>query len=172
MMDGTNDGFADWVDGGCQNPTGDVKNAIEALAKLDRIEYDQKREAFAKEHKIRVSTLDAEVQKMRPCEEGDDTAQVDFETVEPWGETVNGADCWTRLSTRLNGSASYLTTRPRWWQLGLFTHGRMTHLTLAPCWPSHRLKSDAVNQRRWPWFMRWHPRQRLPPISRRLSCFV
>lgn len=74
------------------NPEPTVAELIEALAKLSPLEYEQKREAFAKEHKIRVSALDSEVQKMRPRDEGNDIGQTDFEAIEPWGEAVDGSD--------------------------------------------------------------------------------
>jgi putative DNA primase/helicase len=63
------------------------------LAKLSLLEYEQTREGFAKEHKIRVSALDKEVEKLR-TESGapDDDETGLFEHVTPWDEPVDGAD--------------------------------------------------------------------------------
>ena len=88
----TDDNFDKWVEGGCPDDTAQIETVLADLANLDLISYDQKREAIAKEHKIRVSTLDAEVQKRRPRDlvgDGDTDA---FEDVEPWDEPVNGAE--------------------------------------------------------------------------------
>ena len=93
----TDDNFDKWVEGGCPDDTAQIDTVLADLANLDLITYDQKREAIAKEHKIRVSTLDAEVQKRRPRDlvgDGDTDA---FENVEPWGQPVEGAELLRKL---------------------------------------------------------------------------
>ena len=46
----------------------DVEATLTELATMPLLEYDQVREARAKELNVRVSTLDAEVKKRRPQE--------------------------------------------------------------------------------------------------------
>jgi len=78
----------------------DLEGAVGALAKLKALEYDRAREAEAKRLGVRVSTLDAEVRKLRgdaqPTEEVGGSP-LDFEVPEPW-ETVDGAELLVELA--------------------------------------------------------------------------
>lgn len=60
--------------------------ALARLASLAPLEYERAREAEAKRMNFRVTVLDAEVEKLRPKREQASNA------MEPWAETVNGAD--------------------------------------------------------------------------------
>ncbi|SEK08217.1 hypothetical protein MAA5396_04766 [Marinovum algicola] len=97
-MDG---GFDAYLDAGCPEKPVDVQKAIAVMAKLSPVEYDQAREAFAKEHKIRLTTLDAEVEKLRPYEDRRTDGNSDFEEVEPWEQPVNGSDLLHTLVTTI-----------------------------------------------------------------------
>jgi putative DNA primase/helicase len=74
----------------------DTKAVVERLAKLSRIEYDRVREAEAERLGVRVSTLDAEVEKARRKLTGDGNdgqgEAVLFPDIEPWTEPVDGAE--------------------------------------------------------------------------------
>ena len=61
---------------------------IAQLALLSPVEYDKKRVEAAETMKIRVSTLDREVEKLRQT---NNQQQSLFEETEPWPEKVNGA---------------------------------------------------------------------------------
>lgn len=74
------------------NPEPTLAELIEALAKLPTLEYEQKREAFAKEHGIRVSVLDAEIEKHRPNNPANESETSAFEDVILWDEPVGGSD--------------------------------------------------------------------------------
>lgn len=88
-MDGT---FDEWIDAGCSDDPAAIQKAIAVMAKLSPIEYDQVREAFAKEHNIRLTTLDAEIEKLRPHKDRRADGVSDFEDIVPWSEAVSGAD--------------------------------------------------------------------------------
>ncbi len=66
---------------------------VAELANLPPLEYDTRREEAAKDIGIRVSTLDAEVAKVRPIdiENPDDAPAEVVETLEPWPDPVDGA---------------------------------------------------------------------------------
>jgi putative DNA primase/helicase len=74
----------------------DTKAVIERLAKLVPIEYDRVREAEAERLGVRISTLDAEVEKARRKLAGDGNDSqgeaVLFPDIEPWTEPVGGAE--------------------------------------------------------------------------------
>ncbi len=93
----TKDDFEKWVEGGCPADAEQMDTELADLASLDLITYDQKREGFAKAHNIRVSTLDAEVQKRRPRNLVGDGDTAAFEEVELWGEPVDGAELLGKL---------------------------------------------------------------------------
>ncbi|MBI4664447.1 MAG: DUF3631 domain-containing protein [Verrucomicrobia bacterium] len=68
--------------------------AFERLAKLSRVDYDRCRQAEAERLGIRVSTLDAEVEKRRSRPDAAGPLQgapVELADVEPWPEPVDGA---------------------------------------------------------------------------------
>ena len=88
MTDGD---FDKWVDSGCPADAAQLDTLLPGLANLDPITYDQQRERIAKEHNIRVSTLDAEVQKLRQRDVVGEGGAAAFEEVELWGESVDGA---------------------------------------------------------------------------------
>ena len=88
MTDGD---FDKWVDSGCPADAAQLDTLLPDLANLDPITYDQQRESIAKQHNIRVSTLDTEVQKLRQRNVVGDDGAAAFEEVEFWGETVDGA---------------------------------------------------------------------------------
>ena len=71
------------------NPLLELANS---LAQLHPLEYDQKRKEVAKEHNIRISTLDELVTKARQAlEEGEKTDEQFKEwAVAPWSEPVDG----------------------------------------------------------------------------------
>jgi putative DNA primase/helicase len=71
-------------------PPPDLNAAVAALARLKPLEYDRIRQAEAERLGVRIGTLDAEVRKGRGNGEADPEALV--ETVEPWGEPVDGAE--------------------------------------------------------------------------------
>ncbi len=67
------------------------QDEIERLAKMTPIEYDRVRVDCAKALKIRVTTLDNEVEHARPKPEGSDAKAgqaVEFSAIEPWAEPV------------------------------------------------------------------------------------
>ena len=72
----------------------DTDAKLNELARLSRIEYDQRREEEAKALKIRVATLDAEVASRRPdpSEKASTGTAVLFAEANPWPEPVDGAE--------------------------------------------------------------------------------
>jgi putative DNA primase/helicase len=66
---------------------------IARLAKLPPMEYDRVREKEAQRLGVRIATLDCEVVKARDDEAGNDArgTAVEFEAIDPWGESVDGA---------------------------------------------------------------------------------
>jgi putative DNA primase/helicase len=67
----------------------DVSRSVAELAALSRIDYDRVREAEAKRLKVRVSTLDSEVEKLRPAKSDGKVGM--FPAVEAWPVPVEGA---------------------------------------------------------------------------------
>jgi Protein of unknown function (DUF3631) len=65
---------------------------IARLAALDPVAYDRERDAAAERMRIRVSTLDAQVQAARPKPEAANGRAVALAEVEPWSEPVAGAE--------------------------------------------------------------------------------
>jgi putative DNA primase/helicase len=66
---------------------------ITRLANLPSMEYDRVREKEAKRLGVRITTLDCEVAKARGGETENDArgTAVEFEAIDPWGESVDGA---------------------------------------------------------------------------------
>ena len=69
--------------------TGTVKEKIEALARLDAPQYDNLRKIVADGAGMRVTTLDAEVAKLR---RPSSSSGLNFADPEPWPEPIAGAD--------------------------------------------------------------------------------
>jgi putative DNA primase/helicase len=76
-----------------QLPKETDNDTFERLAKLSRADYDRCREGEAQRLKIRVTTLDNEVQKRRPKSsekfQGD---AMNLAEIEPWPDAVDGAE--------------------------------------------------------------------------------
>lgn len=70
---------------------GDLGAVIAELAKLPPLEYETKREAVAKDHGVRVSVLDREVDALRPKNEVADTS-TPFPEIEAWPDRVDGGE--------------------------------------------------------------------------------
>ncbi|HQT74938.1 MAG TPA: DUF3631 domain-containing protein [Acidiphilium sp.] len=84
-------------------PAETAQKAIERLAKLTAIEYDQSRTAEADALGIRVTTLDDEVRKARG--EGAEPThgrRLSFKTHEPWADPVNLADVLDELAAAID----------------------------------------------------------------------
>ena len=91
--------------GGEATPSPDEKKAPETLdsyalmqwaASLSLIEYDQQRDAIAKQLGVRAATLDKEVGKLR--KDADRTASIEFDEVEAWGDPVALSDVLDLIS--------------------------------------------------------------------------
>ena len=81
----------------------DVDMEIARLAKLSRVNYDRERQSAADRLKIRVATLDKEVEAERG-ETEDDAKQghaLSLPEPEPWPEPVSGADLLSALATNI-----------------------------------------------------------------------
>ena len=71
----------------------DLDATLAELAKLSPIEYDRRRDEAAKLLKVRVSTLDAEVERRRPKDSTPEEGagcRVSCEDPEPWDDPVDG----------------------------------------------------------------------------------
>ncbi len=78
----------------------DWRAAVERLAKLPPLEYELARKAEAKKLGIdRLAVLDAEVRQARgETEESIIGQTLTFPDIEPWAESVNGADLLTEIT--------------------------------------------------------------------------
>jgi putative DNA primase/helicase len=78
----------------CENPTcaAEVQTAVERLAALPLLQYEQFRIAKAKELGFRASTLDWAVENARAAMRGADDGAVEFPEIEPWPEPVDGGE--------------------------------------------------------------------------------
>ena len=95
------------------------------LAALSRMEYDRRRQREAKRLGVRVPTLDTEVDQRRPTDAEDDGGGGLFSDLEPWPETVDGAelldsivDAFTRRVVLPDGAADALAL----WVLFVHAH--------------------------------------------------
>jgi CHC2 zinc finger/Protein of unknown function (DUF3631) len=83
--------------------TDDQEARIHELAMLPPLEYDKVRKAEAEQLGIRVTTLDAEIDKLRPKQASSalQGREVDFAEVDPWPEAVSGAGTLSKVAEAL-----------------------------------------------------------------------
>jgi putative DNA primase/helicase len=74
-----------------EGPAQVVAREVARLAKLPPVEYDLARKREAKRLGISVSILDAEVKRASATDEDSAGKSMDYPTVEPWAEPVDGA---------------------------------------------------------------------------------
>lgn len=80
-------------------PVGEtIHEAVERLAQLHPLEYDQRRDDEAKKHGVRVSVLDAEVLKKRPADNIAEKQRVGVQEIEPWYEEIEGITLFNDLT--------------------------------------------------------------------------
>lgn len=83
----------------------ELSDAVERLAALPSLEYDQVRHQEAEKLGVRVPTLDEEVKRRRPKSGGEDGDKagrsLTFENPEPWPEPVNGAELIQEIADEL-----------------------------------------------------------------------
>lgn len=81
-----------------EQPQETIHEAVDRLAQLHPLEYDQCREDEAKNHGVRVSVLDAEVLKKRPASASADEKQITGpQEAAPWHEEVDGLELFNDL---------------------------------------------------------------------------
>jgi putative DNA primase/helicase len=89
---------------GPQIPTETDHDAFARLAALPRAEYDRSRETEAATLRIRVKTLDHEVECLRRLAGGNDSTLqgrvIDFPEIELWPEPVDGAEVLNAIAER------------------------------------------------------------------------
>jgi putative DNA primase/helicase len=90
--------------GAAQIPTETDADAFARLAALSPAEYDRCRETEAAALRIRVKTLDDEVQRQRRWTGGNDSTlqgcQIDLSEIEPWPQSVDGAQVLDAIASR------------------------------------------------------------------------
>ncbi len=85
---------------GAEEITPDLNAAVERLAALPSLEYDQIRDSEAAMLGVRVSTLDGEVNKVRKSnspDTGKSGRELKLPTPEPWPDPVDGEDLLDQL---------------------------------------------------------------------------
>jgi len=102
-----------------------LAQAVERLAALPVLEYEQRREQEARRLKVRVGVLDAEVTKARRAMEKEAGSDALVEEAEPWPEPVAGGELAGEIRALLErhavlppGAATAITL----WLLGTWTH--------------------------------------------------
>ena len=86
-----------------EKPTETIDQAVDRLAKLAPLEYDQHREDEAQKLGVRISTLDSEVSKKRPTTDNTDKKQtIGPQEAEPWHEEVDGLELFNDLVAAFN----------------------------------------------------------------------
>jgi putative DNA primase/helicase len=78
-------------DGHSDPPLDVAEKTVDHLASLSPFEYDRQRVSMAKNLNIRISTLDAEVEKIRKATNPEKTRSL-VEELDPWPELVSGAE--------------------------------------------------------------------------------
>ena len=73
-----------------------LRDRIRHLAGLDPLDYECRRQEEAAALGLRVSVLDAEVEKLRPKPEVEDGPEY-FGDLDPWPDPVNGADLLNKI---------------------------------------------------------------------------
>ena len=81
---------AAYLDG--QQTSANNEQEISKLAALPVIEYEKQRKKAAQEIDVRVVALDREVSKLRASNSESSGQAMKFEELEPWPESVDGAD--------------------------------------------------------------------------------
>lgn len=87
--------FSQWATTPAADAPVQTDEVLKRLAQLSPIEYDQQREATAKELGIRTATLDAEVKRLRG---NNNVENLPFDEVEPWPQAVNAAELLTDIA--------------------------------------------------------------------------
>lgn len=124
-------------------------SAPERLAKLSPMDYDRVRQAEAEALGVRVTTLDAEVSKMRPAGDNDIQGKdVVFPEIDPWPEPVDGAQLVADLESIYRRYAVVPPHTPTALALwALFTHA-IHVVNIAPILvltsPEHRCGKSTV----------------------------
>lgn len=94
-------------------PVESEEEMIRKAASLPPVQYDKERQKIANRLGVRVSTLDAEVQKLRPKSDGRDIAlqgrAVKLHEAEPWPDRVEGAQVLDSVAKTV---ASYVALSP------------------------------------------------------------
>lgn len=80
----------------------DIKKELQSLAELTPIEYDHVRVSKAQELKIRIKTLDSEVEKLRPKPETEGAPDELTDGLEPCGYSVDGNNLANKIRESLN----------------------------------------------------------------------
>jgi hypothetical protein len=86
----------------------ETKAEIKRLAHLSRLDYDREREAAAKKLGCRVGTLDDEVKAHRNegAEAGGQGRAFEITDIEPWTESVDGAELLSEVVAATNYAGS------------------------------------------------------------------
>lgn len=87
---------------GPRKENSDIEKELRSLAELTPIEYDHVRAKKAKELKIRATTLDSEVEKLRPKPEVEGAPDELRDGIEPCGYSVNGNQLASTIRNSLN----------------------------------------------------------------------
>jgi putative DNA primase/helicase len=89
-----------------QTPSETDADTIARLAALSPLEYDRCRDNEAAALRIRVKTLDTEVERFRPSTGGNDSTlqgrPIDLPEIEPWPQSVNGAAVLNKVAETIS----------------------------------------------------------------------
>ena len=105
----------------------DPEQRARELAKLPALQYEQRREAEAKELGIRVSALDKAVSAIRGDDREPDQPADPFEPVEPWPHPVDGAELLDAICAKLDSFVCFVSAEARdaaaLWTVFAHAHG-------------------------------------------------